>query len=610
MSTALLQELHREVRRIYIAGSDLAEGDFRLKRLLPQLQQLGERAPVFKRLADLTTAVMAPTEQGAGKPSSAETLQDLGSLLGSVLYTQGATAPEGALQPIEHKRSMMDTAASYRKLSALQEALTTTGAGRYEIVCEAAEQGLFHDLRMLRPAVAALNDPYAELADVIATRVLPQLGEDIVPVLLASFDSSGGKSESRKLQVLAKIDKTTYLELIAEAACSGSDEVRTTAISLLHGEEAYEDKLLEWSRDKKKAIRQAAYHALSGLEREAVLQRLYEGVTGKDAEIAAEAVRDNASLLLMERVVAQLQAKLNELADNELESKKAETWVNKLLPLMSALEGKQSERLQAVYIEALQNTKLHKEPFLLVTRIGAQYLVQYGDRPAMELLIALEKQNAFFLPFAFRISHRHLTPAELYDHYAAPMERTNGDQQQRKAVKQILNLLQEQLISNGYESFEAPWSDAEEPAMMNCTRFATMDDIRNNWDSRWLNWVLAYNEIILVAAFAVPGHHKAELYLRDKLHKNPELRHYAGTILMGLQRVRVTDLSELLMTVLEDGRNRTIYSIQAPVWKMLLQMPFTYRSRLIAVQDKFSYGARKQVEYLIAQMEAKGQEAL
>lgn len=41
MSTALLQELHQEIRRLYIAGSGLAAGDFRLKRLLPQFQQLG-----------------------------------------------------------------------------------------------------------------------------------------------------------------------------------------------------------------------------------------------------------------------------------------------------------------------------------------------------------------------------------------------------------------------------------------------------------------------------------------------------------------------------------------------------------------------------------------
>lgn len=60
MSTALLQELHQEYRRLYIAGSELAAGDFRLKRLLPQFQQLGERSPVFKKLGEGMTALIEP----------------------------------------------------------------------------------------------------------------------------------------------------------------------------------------------------------------------------------------------------------------------------------------------------------------------------------------------------------------------------------------------------------------------------------------------------------------------------------------------------------------------------------------------------------------------
>lgn len=87
MSTALLQELHQEVRRLYIAGSDLAAGDFRLKRLLPQFQQLGERAPVFKRLGEGITALIEPGS--TAEPVSAAKLQELTLLLESVLYTQG-----------------------------------------------------------------------------------------------------------------------------------------------------------------------------------------------------------------------------------------------------------------------------------------------------------------------------------------------------------------------------------------------------------------------------------------------------------------------------------------------------------------------------------------
>lgn len=54
MSIALILELHNELRRIIIAGSEMAVGDFRLKRILPQMRKSGESVPVFAKVADAT----------------------------------------------------------------------------------------------------------------------------------------------------------------------------------------------------------------------------------------------------------------------------------------------------------------------------------------------------------------------------------------------------------------------------------------------------------------------------------------------------------------------------------------------------------------------------
>lgn len=69
MSTALLQELHQEYRRLYIAGSELAAGDFRLKRLLQQFQQFGERSPVFKRLGEGIAVLLEPGSPDGPAPA-------------------------------------------------------------------------------------------------------------------------------------------------------------------------------------------------------------------------------------------------------------------------------------------------------------------------------------------------------------------------------------------------------------------------------------------------------------------------------------------------------------------------------------------------------------
>lgn len=137
MSTALLQELHQEVKRLYIAGSELAAEDFRLKRLLPQFQQLGERAPIFKRLGEGIALVIA-SDPSEGS-SSAQQLQDLSVLLSSVLHTQGVTSPDGELLEVQVHPLSLPTQFSYRKLSAVQLALSTRGGGRYEIIKEAYE---------------------------------------------------------------------------------------------------------------------------------------------------------------------------------------------------------------------------------------------------------------------------------------------------------------------------------------------------------------------------------------------------------------------------------------------------------------------------------------
>ena len=52
MSIAVLTQVYDEARRLAIAGSVVARGDFRLKKLLPPLEQAGAKAPVFAKVAE------------------------------------------------------------------------------------------------------------------------------------------------------------------------------------------------------------------------------------------------------------------------------------------------------------------------------------------------------------------------------------------------------------------------------------------------------------------------------------------------------------------------------------------------------------------------------
>src|SRR5205823_3996557 len=187
MSIAILTEVYDEMRRLAIAGSVVATGDFRLKKLIPPLEQSGSKAPVFTKVAVAAKAVVEGNEQ-----TSAQALLDLTTLVNAILYTQGETGASGTLQPIETTDlGAPVTQVGARTLKPLLEALTTTGSGRMEVIRDAYEREAFRDLRLVKPALEAIDDGYAEISDFIADKILPLYGKAILPELRAKFDLKG-----------------------------------------------------------------------------------------------------------------------------------------------------------------------------------------------------------------------------------------------------------------------------------------------------------------------------------------------------------------------------------------------------------------------------------
>ena len=91
-------------------------------------------------------------------------------------------------------------------LKPLLEALSTTGSGRLEIIKDAHERGDVPRLRLVKPALAALDDPYPEIGDFVAEKVLPLYGKAILPELRAKFDHKGRGGHVRRLQLMHELD--------------------------------------------------------------------------------------------------------------------------------------------------------------------------------------------------------------------------------------------------------------------------------------------------------------------------------------------------------------------------------------------------------------------
>ena len=164
MSIPVLIEVYDEMRRLAIAGSAVAPGDFRLKKLIPPLEKSGEKAPVFAKVAQAATAVVESNEKTASTA-----LLELTTLVNAILYTQGETGAAGDFADLPSIDMGVQTSsqASARVLKPLMEALTTTGSGRLEIISEAHKRDAFRDLRLVKPALNAIDDPYPEIGEFV-----------------------------------------------------------------------------------------------------------------------------------------------------------------------------------------------------------------------------------------------------------------------------------------------------------------------------------------------------------------------------------------------------------------------------------------------------------
>jgi hypothetical protein len=212
MSLAVLHDVYTELRRVAIAGSVVGPGDFRLKKLIPQLEQLGAKAPVFAKVGEAVKAVV----DGKDK-ESASALLELATLVNAILHTQGETGASGDLAPIETiNLGLTGTQTSARTLKPVLEAITTTGSGRLELIKDAHERGQFRDLRLVKPAIGALDDPYPEVAEFVAEKVLPLYGKAILPELRAKFEVKGRAGHPRRLHLMHALDPDGTRELVKQ----------------------------------------------------------------------------------------------------------------------------------------------------------------------------------------------------------------------------------------------------------------------------------------------------------------------------------------------------------------------------------------------------------
>ena len=130
-----LLELQERLTHSAVAGTSLLEEDFRLRKLADSLIPASQKNPVIGKIhAGLQELFQADDEQRG------RLLLNLLGLVSAVLYTQAGYGLEGELIPLKGEGEGKILQIRYSHLQPLLKALTSTGAGRMEILSETIEQ--------------------------------------------------------------------------------------------------------------------------------------------------------------------------------------------------------------------------------------------------------------------------------------------------------------------------------------------------------------------------------------------------------------------------------------------------------------------------------------
>lgn len=542
MSIPVLTQVYDEVRRLSIAGSVVAPGDFRLKKLILPLEAAGAKAPVFAKVAQSVTKLVDSTEKTAS-----EALLEVSTLVNAILYTQGETGLAGDFQPIETTDlGQQQTQASARVLKPLLEALSTTGSGRVEIIKDAHQRGSFKDLRLVKPALGGLDDVYPEIADFVADNILPLYGKAILPELKAKFNLKGRAGHVRRLALMHKLDPEGTREIVKQALEEGSKEMKVAAIECLGPDDL--SYLLENAKAKAKDVREAALKALGRSGTSESIAALQETLTGSDIGLAIKPVQESKNPQLVKFVIDEADAQGARLKKSK-DMKELAKQVDRLLQILECLRYRDDKATDAF----LTAWFARKDEFALIKSDPGgkdiqQRLVQImatGPAGAKKLLIENHAElSPDDLPHAFVAARSSRKPAEVFDLFSSYLtakvdEKKKGRDPAFAKREAIIGLLSDGW-RYGYGYGFTPFDRAE-------------PERQKELDPRWLDLAVEQKLVNLVQALARPGHAPALALLStafdSELNKSKDL-HDAGMILRTMVRVQHPEATDSLIAVL------------------------------------------------------------
>ncbi|HVT82693.1 MAG TPA: hypothetical protein VHM90_18780, partial [Phycisphaerae bacterium] len=547
MSIATLVQVYDETRRLAIAGSSVAPGDFRLKKLIPPLEQAGTKAPVFAKVAQSITAVVESNEKTASTA-----LLDLTTLVNAILYTQGETGAAGELKPLPATNLGGEaTQASARVLKPLLEALGSTGSGRLELIRDAIERGAFRDLRLVKPALFAIDDPYSEIGDLIVEKVLPLYGKAILPELRAKLDIKAKTSgHQNRLKLMHKLDPGGSRDVVQNTLADGSKEMRVVAIECLGNTDADLPHLFEHAKAKAKDVRQAALRALtaSRLTAASVLTTIKNAIAGNDIELIIQRVRESPLPEIQDFVLAQAEEQF--AATLKLKDAKAQgPAIARLQYLLACLQGRKDAAAETFLLKCFDNRKafaaIKSEPSGSDLNEQVARILAHGT-PAMQKKLAAEQATLSgpMLSSAILAARSFMPPAEFYSEFSPVLKGFSAKKGRKSSDNERASILAG-ILTHGVRQYYYHYVNFFEGDN------AEKDAKAKELDPRWLDSAIETGDADLVCALARSGHDGVNKFLSEHLAAVKKNSHEATNLLQAMVRIGHPGIAEAIMMELK-----------------------------------------------------------
>ena len=260
-----LYDVKARLEQAAIAGTGLLAEDFRLRRAGEELKPLAAVSPVFGKIHQgLAGLLAAPREEQGGL------LLDLLALTDAVVYTQGVSRADGALESLPPGPGTC-LPLSYSQLNPLLAALTGKGGGRLAVIKSVQEThpAFLGDFRVLPALISGLGDSYGELAELNA-QILKGLGPAPLPLLKEGFDPAGKKDMARRVEVISAIEGARATPWLREVLPQSKKSVRAAVIEALGEDQENASLLLELAQTERGAQREAVLNALAKQDSAAV----------------------------------------------------------------------------------------------------------------------------------------------------------------------------------------------------------------------------------------------------------------------------------------------------------------------------------------------------